>query len=91
MLYTWIQVDFSSTPEFWRPLYLPVKEKLGELLVSLTYVPARNTLTLGVLQVGIIQHIAQHIFALLFNILFPGQELEGNGYQWEIRYIAQWF
>ena len=31
-------------------MYPPVKMKLGELLVSLTYLPAKNTLTIGVLK-----------------------------------------
>ena len=44
------QVDFTAKPTYWRPLYPPVKMKLGELLVSLTYLPAKNTLTIGVLK-----------------------------------------
>ena len=31
-------------------MYPPVKMKLGELLVSLTYLPAKNTLTIGILK-----------------------------------------
>jgi len=27
------QVDFGTKPSYWKPLYPPVKEKLGELLV----------------------------------------------------------
>ncbi len=30
------QVDFGSKPSYWRPLYPPIKEKLGELMVSLS-------------------------------------------------------
>jgi len=44
------QVDFSSKPSFWKKLHPQIKEKLGELLVSLSYYPANNTLTLGVLK-----------------------------------------
>jgi len=44
------EVDLTCKPVFWRALYHPVKDKLGELLVSLTYSPANNTLTLGILQ-----------------------------------------
>ena len=44
------QVDFTAKPTYWRPLYPPVKLKLGELLVSLTYLPAKNTLTIGILK-----------------------------------------
>ena len=45
-----VQVDFTAKPTYWRPLYPPVKLKLGELLVSLTYLPAKNTLTIGILK-----------------------------------------
>lgn len=31
-------------------MYPPIKEKLGELLVSLTYHPAKNTLTIVILK-----------------------------------------
>ena len=44
------QVDFTSKPQYWRPLYPPIKEKLGELLVSLTYHPSKNTLTIVILK-----------------------------------------
>jgi len=44
------QVDFTAKPTYWRSLYPPVKMKLGELLVSLTYLPAKNTLTIGILK-----------------------------------------
>jgi len=44
------QVDFTAKPTYWRPLYPPVKLKLGELLTSLTYLPAKNTLTIGILK-----------------------------------------
>jgi len=44
------QVDFSSKPQFWRSLHPPVKEKLGELLVSLSYYPSNNTLNIAVLK-----------------------------------------
>ena len=46
----YIQVDFAAKPSYWRPLYPPIKEKLGELLVSLTYFPAKNTLTIVILK-----------------------------------------
>ena len=45
-----LQVDFTAKPTYWRSLYPPVKMKLGELLVSLTYLPAKNTLTIGILK-----------------------------------------
>jgi hypothetical protein len=45
------QVDFTSKPQFWRSLHPQVKEKLGELLVSLSYFPSSNALTIGVLKV----------------------------------------
>lgn len=44
------QVDFATKPQFWRSLHPPIKEKLGELLVSLSYHPANNTLTIAVLK-----------------------------------------
>jgi len=43
-------VDFSSKPTYWKKLHPQIKEKLGELLVSLSYYPANNTLTLGVIK-----------------------------------------
>jgi hypothetical protein len=48
--YPVIQVDFTAKPTYWKPLYPPIKEKLGELLVSLTYHPAKNTLTIVILK-----------------------------------------
>ena len=45
-----IQVDFTSKPTYWKALYPPIKAKLGELLVSLTYHPAKNTLTIFVMK-----------------------------------------
>ncbi len=45
-----LQVDFTAKPTYWKPLYPPVKMKLGELLVSLTYLPAKNTLTIAILK-----------------------------------------
>jgi len=44
------QVDFAAKPTYWKPLYPPVKEKLGELLVSLTYHPAKNILTIVIIK-----------------------------------------
>jgi len=44
------QVDFTSKPTYWKALYPPIKAKLGELLVSLTYHPAKNTLTIFVMK-----------------------------------------
>jgi hypothetical protein len=44
------QIDFTAKPTYWRQLYPPVKMKLGELLVSLTYLPAKNTLTIGIIK-----------------------------------------
>ncbi|XP_059080048.1 synaptotagmin-7-like isoform X2 [Tigriopus californicus] len=44
------QVDFTSKPQYWKPLYPPIKEKLGELLVSLTYHPSKNTLSIVILK-----------------------------------------
>ncbi|XP_071744567.1 synaptotagmin-7 isoform X2 [Lepeophtheirus salmonis] len=44
------QVDFTAKPAYWKPLYPPIKEKLGELLVSLTYHPSKNTLTIVILK-----------------------------------------
>ena len=43
-------MDFAAKPQYWRPLYPPIKEKLGELLVSLTYHPAKNALTIVILK-----------------------------------------
>lgn len=45
-----LQVDFTSKPQYWKPLYPPIKEKLGELLVSLTYHPSKNTLSIVILK-----------------------------------------
>jgi len=44
------QVDLATKPTFWRALHPQVKEKLGELLVSLTYLPSTNTLSISVLK-----------------------------------------
>lgn len=44
------QVDFAAKPSYWKPLYPPIKEKLGELLVSLTYHPSKNTLSIVILK-----------------------------------------
>ena len=49
-LFTSFQVDFTSKPTYWKALYPPIKAKLGELLVSLTYHPAKNTLTIFVMK-----------------------------------------
>lgn len=40
------QVDFSEKPSFWKALKPPLKDKCGELLVSLCYHPTNSTLTL---------------------------------------------
>ncbi|XP_046636771.1 synaptotagmin-7-like isoform X1 [Daphnia pulicaria] len=40
------QVDFSEKPVFWKALKPPLKDKCGELLVSLCYHPTNSTLTL---------------------------------------------
>ena len=40
------QVDFSEKPTFWKALKPPIKDKCGELLVSLCYHPTNSTLTL---------------------------------------------
>ena len=45
-----LQVDFTAKPTYWKALYPPIKAKLGELLVSLTYHPAKNTLTIFVMK-----------------------------------------
>jgi hypothetical protein len=50
LIKNYIQVDFTAKPTYWKPLYPPIKEKLGELLVSLTYHPAKNTLTIVILK-----------------------------------------
>ena len=47
-----IQVDFTAKPQFWRKLQPAIKEKLGDLLVSLSYFPSNNTLTIGMLKVS---------------------------------------
>jgi hypothetical protein len=39
-----------------------LKEKLGELLVSLTYLPASNTLTIAVLKVNIFRKQHNRMF-----------------------------
>lgn len=44
------QVDFSEKPTFWKALKPPLKDKCGELLVSLCYHPTNSTLTLIVLK-----------------------------------------
>jgi len=44
------QVDFTAKPTYWKALYPPIKAKLGELLVSLTYHPAKNTLTIFIMK-----------------------------------------
>lgn len=41
-----VQVDFSEKPVFWKALKPPLKDKCGELLVSLCYHPTNSTLTL---------------------------------------------
>ena len=43
-------MDFASKPNYWKPLYPPIKEKLGELLVSLTYHPSKNILSIVILK-----------------------------------------
>lgn len=45
-----LQVDFTAKPTYWKALYPPIKAKLGELLVSLTYHPAKNTLTIFIMK-----------------------------------------
>lgn len=40
------QVDFTEKPVFWKALKPPLKDKCGELLVSLCYHPTNSTLTL---------------------------------------------
>ena len=49
-MYFFFQIDFSTKPQYWKHLHPPVKEKLGELLCSLTYHPAKNTLTINILK-----------------------------------------
>lgn len=49
-IHSLLQVDFTAKPNYWKSLYPPIKEKLGELLVSLTYHPAKNTLTIVILK-----------------------------------------
>jgi hypothetical protein len=39
-----------------------LQEKLGELLVSLTYLPASNTLTIAVLKVNILENSSMECF-----------------------------
>ena len=39
-------MDFSEKPVFWKALKPPLKDKCGELLVSLCYHPTNSTLTL---------------------------------------------
>ncbi len=39
-------MDFSEKPSFWKALKPPLKDKCGELLVSLCYHPTNSTLTL---------------------------------------------
>ena len=46
----WLQVDFSEKPVFWKALKPPLKDKCGELLVSLSYHPTNSTLTLIILK-----------------------------------------
>ena len=41
-----VQVDISEKPVFWKALKPPLKDKCGELLVSLCYHPTNSTLTL---------------------------------------------
>ena len=44
------QVDFTAKPQYWKALHPQMKLKLGELLVSLTYTPAKNTLTIFIMK-----------------------------------------
>ena len=44
------QVDFTAMPQYWKALHPQMKLKLGELLVSLTYTPAKNTLTIFIMK-----------------------------------------
>jgi len=50
MILFFTKVDFAAKPTYWKPLYPPIKEKLGELLVSLTYHAVKNTLTIVILK-----------------------------------------
>ena len=43
-------MDFSEKPVFWKALKPPLKDKCGELLVSLSYHPTNSTLTLIILK-----------------------------------------
>ena len=56
---------------------------MGELLVSLSYYPSNNTLTIAVLKVGLEQSFQAFQFCL------SGKKLESEGYQWKIRPVCE--
>ena len=57
---------------------------MGELLVSLSYYPSNNTLSIAVLKVGLEK---KTLYKFKFYSL--GKKLESQGYQWKIRPVCE--